>query len=117
DKREESEQTMNSSITYRRRIGLPRWAADIIANPPKSGEGFHLWLFRAARALWKCGRDEYEIRAVLESCATTCGRRVTEREIWDALRNSQASIFQPASAHCQRWPSVNREQREAIIAS
>lgn len=108
---------MNSSITYRRSIHLPRWAADIIANPPKSGEGFHLWLFRAARALWKCGRDEYEIRAVLESCATTCGRRVTEREIEDAMRNSQTTTFQSACFQPQRWPSLNAEQREAIITN
>src|SRR5215475_6212245 len=43
---------------------LPQWCADIISNPPAAGTGFHLWLFRAGRALWKCGRDENEIRAI-----------------------------------------------------
>src|SRR4029077_9221437 len=115
DKREESEQTMNSSITYRRRIGLPRWAADIVANPPRSGEGFHLWLFRAARALWKCGRNEDEIYAILENAAVTCGRCVQQREIQDAIRNSYAAGLRPATLRCRSWPAVNHEQREAII--
>src|SRR4029077_1442129 len=114
DKREESEQTMNSSITYRRRIGLPRWAADIIANPPKSGEGFHSWLFRAARALWKCGRDANEIREILEIAAATCGRYVSAQEITDAVKHSQNSAFGSlVSAKHQPWPVVNHEQREA----
>jgi hypothetical protein len=96
---------------------LPQWCVDIIANPPRPGEGFHNWLFRAARALWKCGRDEPDIVAILESAATTCGRRVTTREIADAVKNSRASAFQPASLQWQAWPSVNTEQREAITAS
>jgi hypothetical protein len=45
---------------------LPQWCADIISSPPRSGEGFHNWLFRAARALWKCGRDENDIREILK---------------------------------------------------
>jgi hypothetical protein len=106
---------MSLSAAYNHNIRLPRWAADIIANPPGSGEGFHLWLFRAARALWKCGRQEYEIRAVLENAASACGRCVTEREIEDALRNSHTTAFQSARFQRQRWPSVNIEQRDAII--
>src|SRR2546430_16621917 len=37
-------------------VTLPQWCADIISSPPRSGEGFHNWLFRAARGLWRCGR-------------------------------------------------------------
>jgi hypothetical protein len=97
-------------------VRLPRWCADIIANPPRSGDGFHLWMFRAARALWKCGRTENEIHAFLENAAATCGRQVSGREIEDALRNSQTSAFQIARLRQQRWPSENAEQRQAIIA-
>jgi hypothetical protein len=79
-------------------IRLPRWAADIVANSPKSGEGFHVWLFRAGLALWKCGRNEDEIHAILENAAVTCGRHVQAREIDDAIKNSRVSAFQPASA-------------------
>jgi hypothetical protein len=96
---------------------LPRWAADILGSPPRSGEGFHDWLYRSARALWKCERNENDISAILENAATTCGRHVPAREIQDAVKNSRASAFQPASAQRRPWPSVNREQREAIIAS
>jgi hypothetical protein len=77
---------MSLSAAYNHNIRLPRWAADIIANPPGSGEGFQLWLFRAARALWKCGRSADEIREILENAATTCGQWVSAREISDAVR-------------------------------
>jgi hypothetical protein len=95
---------------------LPQWCTDIIANPPRSGEGFHNWIFRAARALWKCGRQASDIREILENAAITCGRRVSAREIADAVRHSQTSAFQPATAQHQPWPVVNHEQREAIVA-
>jgi hypothetical protein len=95
-------------------LKLPQWAADILANPPRSGEGFHPWLFRAGRALWKCGRDEDDIRAILENAAVTCGRRVPAAEIADAVRNSHTGAFEAPGAHRQPWPSVNYEQREAI---
>ena len=98
-------------------IHLPQWCIDIVANPPRSGEGFHNWLFRAARALWKCGRDENEIREILKNAAITCGRLVSMREIADAVRNSQVNAFRPADKQYQPWPSLNREQREAVIAT
>jgi hypothetical protein len=96
---------------------LPQWCADIISNPPRSGEGFHNWIFRAARALWKCGRQASDIREILENAAMTCGRRVSAREIADAVRHSQTSAFQPATAQHQPWPVVNYEQREAIVST
>ena len=95
-------------------IQLPRWAADVLANPPRSGAGFHDWLFRAARALWKCGRYENEITAILENAAAACGRRVPAREVQDAVKNSRISALQPTVARRQTWPAVNREQVEAI---
>jgi hypothetical protein len=94
---------------------LPTWAADIVTNPPRSPGGFHNWLFCAARALWKCGRSEYDIRSILENAAATCGRFVPQREIEDAIRNSQVSAFQPLSVPHHPWPALNREQRETVI--
>ena len=94
---------------------LPQWARDILSAIPQAGEGFHNWLFRAARALWKCGRDENEIRAILENAASNCGRFVPQREIDEAIRNSQVSAFQPLSVQHRPWPALNREQREAVI--
>ena len=103
-------------ISSFRTTRLPRWAADILANPPRSGTGFHDWLFRTARALWKCGRNESEITAILENAAATCGRRVSAREIQDAVKNACTGAFQPAS-RWRPWPGLNCEQREAIIES
>jgi hypothetical protein len=67
---------------------LPQWCADIISSPPRSGEGFHNWLFRAAHGLWKCGRRENDICEFLQNAAVSCGRHVAEREILDAVRHS-----------------------------
>jgi len=95
---------------------LPRWAADIVSNPPQSPGGFHNWVFRAARALWKCGRDENEIRAILENAASTCGRFVPQREIDEAIRNSKLSAFQPLTVQYRPWPALDKAKREAVIA-
>src|SRR4029453_17923110 len=95
-------------------IQLPQWAADILAAAPRSGEGFHLWLFRAARALWKCGRTENDIVATLENAASTCGRHVPTREIQDSVTNSQASAFQLDNFQRLRWPKMDMEKRRAI---
>ena len=95
---------------------LPQWARDILSAIPKAGEGFHNWLFRAARALWKCGRSKYDIRAVLENAAANCGRFVPQREINEAIRNSQVSASQPCPAQYHAWPEFNEEQRGAVIA-
>src|SRR5438132_12835878 len=110
-------QQFSSDVSHSRRGRLPRWAADIVANPPRSGEGFHYWLFRAARGLWKCGRHENDIHEFLQNAAASCGRHVSEREILDAVRRSQTSAFQLTRGHHQPWPAVNHEQREAVIAT
>jgi hypothetical protein len=107
---------MTRSTTINRTIQLPRWAADIVANSPQSGDGFHFWLFRAARALWKCGRHKDEICAVLENAAAACGRCVQPREIQSAIENSRLLILRGPTLGCRSWPTINAEQREAIIA-
>ena len=100
------------------KASLSQWCIDIIANPPRSGEGFHNWLFRAARALWKCGRIENDIRAILENAADGCGRRVTAHEIDDAIKNSQTNGFQVNPANQGRpWPAFNPEKRKTAIAN
>jgi hypothetical protein len=94
---------------------LPLWVRDILSAIPESGQGFHWWLFRAARALWRCGRDENEIRAILENAASGCGRFVPQREIDQAVCNSKVSALEPFSAPHRPWPVLNRERREAVI--
>jgi hypothetical protein len=77
-------------------------------------DGIHNWFFRCARALWKCGRTESEIREILSNAAAACGRFVPDREIDDAITNSRTTAFQPVS-HYRAWPSVNQERRNEII--
>ena len=96
---------------------LPQWCSDVISSPPRSGEGFHNWLFRAARALWKCGRDENDIRGFLENAAATCGRYMSDREISDAVRAFTNQRVKPVNAQHEPWPALNHEQREAVIAT
>jgi hypothetical protein len=94
---------------------LPQWARDILSAIPLAGEGFHHWLFLAARALWKCGRSEIDIRSILENAAANCGRFVPQREINETIRNAQVSAFQPFTGQYHPWPALNREQRKAVI--
>src|SRR5947207_13759971 len=93
---------------------LPLWCADIISSPPRSGEGFHNWLFRAARGLWKCGRHGNDVRELLQNAAASCGRHVSEREIVDAVRHSQTSAVQLTRPRHPAWPAANPDQREAV---
>jgi hypothetical protein len=96
---------------------LPQWCADIISNPPASGEGFHNWLFRAARALWKCDRTENDIRPILENAAALCGRRIPDREIDQAIKNSQRDGYQFENGYYAKpWPALNPEKRKEAIA-
>jgi hypothetical protein len=38
---------------------------DLLASPPTAGAGFHGWLFRVARGLFTCRRDEADVCAIL----------------------------------------------------
>lgn len=101
---------------------IPRFVLDLLAATPRAGEGVHNWLFRMARVLHPY-RTEDEIAAILRAAVADCGRFVPEQEIQDAIRNSKACAWQldaGHAAHIQRsakWPELNGEQREAIIAS
>ncbi|MBU3665540.1 MAG: hypothetical protein FGM15_06645 [Chthoniobacterales bacterium] len=98
---------------------LPTWARDLLASPPTAGAGFHGWLFRCARALFTCGRDEGDIRQILENAAAACGRHVPGREIGDAIKNAQrtANTRQPYAQERKPWPEADETARRAITAS
>ncbi len=95
---------------------LPQWARDILSSPPPAGSGFHGWIFRAAKALSRCGRDEHDIRAILETAAAGCGRRVPPREIEDAIKNGilSAQKRQPYVA-ARAWPAIDHAARNHVI--
>ena len=73
---------------------LPQFLLDLIGNPPASGDGVHLWLFRVARQL-HAHRKEEDIFWLFKVSLENCGRVVPDREIWDAVNNSKVVAWQP----------------------
>jgi hypothetical protein len=98
---------------------LPAFLRDMLAAPPRAGEGVHLWLYRVSRQL-HAHLPAGEIIALLESRVVGCGRVVTRNEIEDAVKNSIGSAWQrrvggfAPSSPSAKWPPLNREHREAI---
>jgi hypothetical protein len=98
---------------------LPPFLHDLLAAPPRAGEGVHDWLFRVARHL-HTHLPAGEIVNLLENRVQGCGRHVSRKEIEEAVKNSIPCAWQPkgnvASVQSTaKWPRVNQEQREAII--
>ena len=97
---------------------LPRFVHDLLASPPRRGDGLNLWLFRVARVLHPF-RTATEIVSTLT--AATAGEPVTTGEIERAVERSATVAWKPGEkqAPCrgQTWPAVNRDRREAILAS
>ena len=98
---------------------FPPWLRGLVTAPPRAGEGVHPWLFRVARQL-HAHLPAGEIVRLLENQVSNCGRHVPRSEVVAAVQNALACAWQPtgkaAPAHTvSKWPTVNREQREAII--
>ena len=98
---------------------LPQFVRDLLASPPKAGEGVNLYCFRLARVLHPY-RSEHAIIETLRALTANCGRTVTENEILRAVERSKACAWTPGRAAPERaippWPPLNAEQREAVIA-
>lgn len=75
-------------------MSLPDWLTERLASPPAAGAGIHAWLFSVARQL-HAHMSADAIGAVLRAATVNCGRRVTAREIRDAVNNSQAVAWVP----------------------
>ena len=97
---------------------LPQFVRDLLASPPRRGEGLNCWLYRVARVLHPY-RTTTDIRQLL--AAATADQPVKSNEIERAVKNSAATAWQPdqhvESARAAAWPPLNAEQREAIVAS
>jgi len=74
---------------------LPRFVRDLIASFPRAGDGVHRHLFCLARYLHAL-RSEQDIFALLCAASNGCGRRVTDREIRDAILNSKPVAWRPS---------------------
>jgi len=98
---------------------LPPFLHALLAAPPQAGEGVHAWLYSVSRQL-HAHLPAVEIVALLEKRVMDCGRPVPQTEIEDAVKNSITCAWQPkmnlAPSHAiAKWPTVNQEQRDAII--
>src|ERR1017187_4265247 len=98
---------------------LPSFIDEMLAAPPRAGEGVHKWLYRVARQL-HAHLPAVEIVALLESRMQGCGRHVSRKEITDAVQAAMLTAWQPNSnaapvKAAAKWPGVNQEQRAAII--
>jgi hypothetical protein len=97
---------------------LPQFVRDLLASPPKRGEGLNLWLFRTARVLHPY-RPTAEIVQLL--AAITAGEPVKLGEIERAVERSAAVAWKPRQqvtvTRASVWPRVNAEQREAVTSS
>jgi hypothetical protein len=98
---------------------LPQFIHDLLAAPPRAGEGVHNWLFRVARQL-HAHLPAGEIVNLLESLVANCGRAVSRAEIISAVQNSLPCAWQPKGnatpvQSAKKWPDVNQEQRAAIL--
>lgn len=97
---------------------LPQFVRDLLASPPRRGEGLNLWLYRTARVLhpYRAGTDIVQLLA-----AATNGQPVKLGEIERAVTNSAAAAWKPGQSAALQlppaWPPVNAEQREAVTAS
>ena len=101
---------------------VPLFVRDLLASPPRAGDGVHNWLFRVARQL-HAHLPAGEIVALLETLAAKCGRHVSPKEIEDAVKNSSGYAWRPGGvstsfkpAGASKWPEKNLERIEAICA-
>jgi hypothetical protein len=103
----------------RRAPTLPQFVRDLLASPPKRGNGLNLWLYRVACVLHPY-RDSTEIIDLLQ--AATAGERVKHGEIERAVERSRTKAWKPGQApqsalQTSTWPKLNAEQRDAVIVS
>ena len=97
---------------------LPQFVRDMLAAPPRTGEGVNLYLFRLARVLHPY-RSEGEILDTLRAVTLGCGRVVAEKEIHRAVENSRSGAWRLGERNggdsVPPWPMCNPEQREAVL--
>lgn len=120
-------------------MSLPDWLLQTLASPPTAGTGVHAWLFTTARQL-HAHMQPVAIEAALMAATAGCERRVTAREIRDAVANSREGAWKrtpggagqirggtvpkagpqrvavSAAPDLSRWPAVDTVARASRIA-
>lgn len=98
-------------------MNLPQFVLDLLASPPTAGGGVHQWMFNIARQL-HAHRSEDDIFQLLRATLCDCGRRVPDREIRDAVRNSSKVAWRPDHKWTDRepaWPALDSQLRQETI--
>jgi hypothetical protein len=99
---------------------LPQFLLDMIACVPRAGDGVHAWIYKVSRQL-HAHRNEEDIFYLLKVALDDCGRSVPDKEIWDAVRNSKGTAWQPNLAGepvivvQPTWPARAKDKIDAIV--
>jgi hypothetical protein len=95
---------------------MPAFVRELLASPPRRGNGLNNWFFRAARVLHPFLSRE-EITRLLQ--AATYGERIQPGEIKRAVERSAACAWVPGEpvqpVLRPTWPTVDAGQREAVL--
>jgi len=103
--------TVNDSVVGR----LPVHLLQVVENCPKTGDGVHRWLFATARLLHRHYVSEH-IKHILAGAVIGCGRDVPDREIADAVQNSDPARGGVAR-RILRWPHPDPKRIEEVVLS
>jgi len=95
---------------------IPNFVIDLLSSCPAHGQGVHSWLFKTAKTLNPLYRDKKDLAGLMVAAASRCGRIVPEREIWNAIQNSQKSR-RGKMPHLRPWPELDKEKRSEILKS
>ena len=98
---------------------MPPFLCDLLASPPRAGEGVHAWLFKVARHL-HVRLPAVEIVRLLERAVSTCGRLVPRREIVSAVQSSLPCAWHPKDSSpvagpVSKWPTLDISTRTEIV--
>jgi hypothetical protein len=111
--------------------GLPPFLKQLLASPPRHGNGVHRWLYCVSRHL-HAHRSQQAIVDMLTDAVRSCGRDVPNREIVAAVEDSKANAWQPDGNPClktgkgsafkpverkPKWPAIDEGKRRNIIAA
>lgn len=102
---------------------LPQFVRDLLASPPRAGDGVHRWIFCVARQL-HAYREKNEIADLIAAALYGCGRAVSTKEIHDAIENSRACAWRPGLGSVPpsrqseaAWPPRNVEAIAGLVAA
>jgi hypothetical protein len=91
--------------------------SEVLASCPHTGGRVHHWLFVTALKFHRDFPNKSQLARLLTDASANCGREVPEREIDDAIDNSQPIAEETVSNRTRRepWPERNKENIQALV--